>query len=251
FIKINFEPDGNFPNHEPNQLKEENYKQLIESVKKNKADIGIIFDGDADRAGFIDEKGNIIALDLVTALIADYILKEHPKQKIVYEVRSSWAVREWVEKNGGTSLLNKAGHSFIKQRMRDEEAVFGGEKSGHYFFKENFYADDAMIAATYVLNILSSSEKTFSELIKPLQIYYQSGEINSEIENKDEVIQKIEERYKDGKVMHVDGITVEFDDWWFNLRKSNTEPVIRLNLETKTKQLMEDKTAELLKIIRA
>lgn len=250
FIPLYFEPDGNFPNHEPNQLKDENYKDLIKAVKENKADIGIMFDGDADRVGFVDEQGNIIALDLITALVATHLLKEHTNEKIIYEVRSSWTVKEEIRKQKGIPILWRAGHAFIRNKMREENAIFGGEKSGHFFFRDNFYADNAMIAAMFVLNEISTLDKPFSEIMKPLQRYYNSGEINSSVDYPDEVIKKIEEHFKDGKIKHIDGLTVEFDDWWFNLRKSQTEPLIRLNLEAKSKELMEKKKEEVLGLVR-
>jgi phosphomannomutase len=249
-IKLNFEPDGHFPNHEPNQLIDKNYKQLIDAVKENNADFGIMYDGDADRVGFVDEKGEIIHLDMITALIAIHLLKERPNEKIVYEVRSSWAVREEILENKGIPLLNKSGHTNIANRMRKENAIFGGEKSGHFYFRENFFADDALIATMFLLNEVSMDERTMSEIINPLKRYHDSGEINSAVQNADEIIKKAEEKYKDGSIKHIDGITVEFEDWWFNLRKSQTEPLLRLIVEAKTKELMEEKKAELLKLIR-
>jgi phosphomannomutase len=250
YVPMYFEPDGRFPNHEPNQLKDENYKDLIASVKKNKADLGIMFDGDADRAGFVDEKGNIISLDLITALIGTNLLKSHPKEKVLFEVRSSWTTKEEIEKHGGIPILSRAGHAFIRTRMRDENAIFGGEKSGHFFFRDNFFADSAIIAAIAVMNEISASGKKFSEIMKPLQRYSNSGEINSEVENPAEIIKKVEQHYKEGKKMHVDGLTVEFKDWWFNLRMSQTEPLIRLNLEAKTKKLLDEKVKEVLALVR-
>lgn len=249
--KLYFDIDCSFPNHEANPSKEETLEELRERTVKEKADFGVAFDGDADRIAFVDENGNIVPNDLMTALISEYLLEKNKGAKILYEVRSSWAVKDEVKKYGGIPVLWKAGHALIKAKMRDEDILFGGEKSGHYFYKDFWYADSAMITFVIVLNILSKSGKRLSDLISPLRIYFDSGEINFKIVNKDGVIGKVEETFKKDakKVIHVDGLTMEFGDYWFNLRKSNTEPFIRLNLEAKTKKKMEEMRAKLKKMI--
>jgi phosphomannomutase len=248
-IPLYFDIDCSFPNHEANPLKDEAVVDLQKSVIKEKADLGIAFDGDADRAAFFDEKGRRVPADLITALLAVHFLNQKKGQKIIYEVRSSWAVKEEIVKCGGIPLLERAGHAFIRKRMRDEDAVAGGEKSGHYFFRDNFYADSAIIAALLVLQILSESGKRMSELVKPLMRYFNSGELNFEVEDKDYALEKVEDAYSDGKISKVDGITIEFDDFWFNLRKSNTEPLIRLNLEAKSEKKMKDELKKIKTII--
>jgi len=242
--------DGNFPNHESNPMKEKNTYDLQQKVISENADLGISFDGDADRVVFIDEKGKRINSDLITALISIQFLKGG-KQKILYDLRSSKIVKEVIAENKGKAMICRVGHSFIKAQLREENAVFAGELSGHYYFKDNFFTDSGVIAMVMILNLLSSENKKISELIKPLQKYFQSGEINSEVENKDLVLQKIKEKYADAKeILNIDGLSIIYEDWWFNVRKSNTEPLIRLNLEADSKELMEDKKEEVLELIR-
>jgi len=240
------EIDLSFPNHEANPLKIETLKDLQAEVKKQKADIGLAFDGDGDRVGFVDEKGNIIPMDLVTALIAE----QFPKQKIVYDVRSSKIVKETIEKIKGKPIPSRVGHYFIKKLMRQKDVIFGGEVSGHYYFKELAYTDSAVLAAIKVMNILSQSSKTFSEIMKKYQKYHKINETNFEVADKDAKIKEIEKLYKNGKISYLDGLTVEFDGWWFNLRKSNTEPLLRLNLEADSEALMKEKTKELSRLIK-
>lgn len=247
--KMYFEPDGSFPNHEANPLKEENLADLKKKVLEEKADFGIALDGDADRVFFIDEKGETIPSDFITCLIAEKVLKKH-KGKVLYDLRSSWIVKEIIEQNDGKACMSKVGHSFIKEQMRREKAVFAGELSGHLYFKDNFYTDSAIIAALEVIQIVSEKGKKLSELIKPLKKYYASGEINSEVEDKGGKMKELGEKYKNGDVSWLDGVKVDFNDWWFNVRPSNTEPLLRLNLEAKSKGLMEEKRDEVLKIIR-
>jgi len=241
--------DGNFPNHEANPLKEETLDALRKKVAAGKYDFGVAFDGDADRAGFVDEKGNIIPMDMITALVAQSVLKQE-KGVILYDLRSSWAVKEVIEENGGTPKMCRVGHAFIKQQMRDAGAVFAGELSGHYYFRDNYYTESSAMAVISVANVLSASHKPLSALIKPIQRYFASGEINSEVENTGAILKKLRVDYGSGKVVDLDGLSVEFKDWWFNVRCSNTEPLMRLNLEAKSRSLMEQKRDELLAIIR-
>lgn len=245
---IYHELDSSFPNHEANPLKTETLHDLQKKVKDEKADLGIAFDGDADRVGFVDETGNIIPMDLMTALISEDILSDK-KETILYDLRSSNAVKETIEKNGGKAVECRVGHAFIKQQMRENNAFFAGELSGHYYFKENYTAESSSLAAIYLLNLMSKTGKKPSELIKPLKKYYQSGEINSKVKDTVKVLKIIEEKYSTGKIDTLDGLKISFKDWWFSLRASNTDPVIRLNVEANTKELMEEKRDELLKLI--
>jgi len=245
------ELDGSFPNHEANPLLAETWEALQHKVKSGNYDFAIAFDGDADRAGFMDEKGNIIPMDMITALIAEMILKRDRGATIFYDLRSSWAVKELILANGGVPMMSRVGHAFIKQQMRDNDAVFAGELSGHYYFKENYYAESSSLAALYVANLISDSDAPLSELIKPIQKYFASGEINSEVKNTSEVIRILKAKYGTGQVIELDGLSVEFPDWWFNVRASNTEPLVRLNLEAKTREKMNEKRDEILHVIRS
>lgn len=245
-----FTLDGSFPNHEANPLKEENTKDLQRLVKKQKADLGIAFDGDCDRAFFITEKGERIPADFLEAFVADYLLKRYPKATVLYDIRSTWVVKETVQKAGGKAYMSKVGHAYIKKQMRETNAVFAGELAGHFYFRENFFTDSGMIAAMHVLNILCESDQPFSELIKPYLRYYQSGEINFTVKNTDNVLKEVKKLYKDGTVCEIDGIRVDYEDYWFNVRKSNTEPLIRLTLESKTSAVLKKKTKELSNIIK-
>ncbi len=242
--------DGTFPNHEANPLKTETLKILQDKVKETKADLGIAYDGDADRIGFVDEKGEIIPMDYPIALLAKEVLKKYPGALILMDLRSSNAVKETIKEAGGRVHRCRVGHSLIKKQMREEGAVFAGELSGHYFFEENSKAELPTLAALMILNLMNESRKKLSELTVNLKKYYHSGEINSEVEDKIGTINKLKEIYQDGKIDELDGVRIDFSDWWFNVRPSNTEPVLRLNLEAKTKKLMEEKKDELLKIIR-
>jgi len=248
-IPLYWELDGTFPNHEANPLKEENLHDLKVKVLENGADLGVSVDGDADRSAFVDEKGQTIGCDMVTALIAKDVLKAGPSA-IVYDLRSSWAVPEEITKNGGTPIEERVGHSFLKATMRKHDAAFGGELSGHYYFKENFYADSAIIAMVKVLNILSDTEAPFSERIKPLKRYCATGEVNFEVADKDGMIARLKEKFSDGQIKELDGLTVTYEDWWFNVRKSNTEPLLRLNLEGRTEKDMAQGKSRLLEILK-
>jgi phosphomannomutase len=250
-----FEVDGTFPNHEANPLIEENRRDIVERVKQEKADIGIAWDGDADRCFFIDGSGEFIAGDFVTALLAEAFLLKHPGAKIVYDVRASYAVKDTVKKYAGTALMNRVGHAFFKRRMREEGAIFGGEVTGHYYFRDNFHADNGFIPALLILELMSRKGQTLSELLAPLrEKYFISGEINTKVSDMHAVQRKIDglaARYTDGKVYTMDGVSVEYADWHFNVRPSNTEPLLRLNLEATTADLMAKKRDEVLAFIRA
>ena len=248
-IHMYSELDGNFPNHEANPLEEENMKDLQDAVRKEGADIGIAFDGDADRVFFTDETGEIVPCDMITALIARRLLIEEKGLKIAFDVRSSKVIGEVVSENGGSSVRCHVGHSLVKSQMRKEGIKFGGELSGHFYLEDEHYAEAPFFVIATVLEAMSEGKK-LSELINPLKRYVQSGEVNSKVEDKEGKMKALAEKYKDGKISWLDGVTVEFDDWWFNVRPSNTEPYLRLNLEANTKELMEEKRDEVLNFIR-
>lgn len=241
--------DGTFPNHEANPLHLATLADLQKKIKAGKYDFGIAFDGDADRAGFVDEKGEIIPMDLITALVAQDLLARE-KGVIFYDLRSSWAVKEVIESMGGTPMMSRVGHAFIKEQMRENNGIFAGELSGHYYFRDNYFTESSSMAAICVANIVSKSDKPLSELIKPIKRFFASGEINSTVADTGSVLVKLKEKYSDGRMFELDGVSVEYSDWWFNVRSSNTEPLIRLNLEAKNPKLMEEKRDELLGIIR-
>jgi phosphomannomutase len=243
-IEINFKHDGKFK-HEPNPLVEKNLKELKAAVKKNKCDFGVCFDGDADRMMMIDEKGNTIGCDLMTALMAPYFLEKEPKSTIVYDLRSSRVVAEEIIKHSGTPRRERVGHAFMKKALRDSHAVFGGELSGHFYYRDNFYADSAMITLVHIINIISEKDVPISELISPLKRYAGSGEINFEVEDKQTKIDELTRRYSDGQIDHLDGVTIGYKEWWFNCRPSNTEPLLRLNVEAKSKELLDEKLSEI------
>jgi len=253
--RLCFEVDGTFPNHEANPLIEKNRAHIVERVLAERADIGIAWDGDADRCFFIDGSGEFISGDFVTALLAETFLLTHPKATIVYDVRASYAVKDTVAKYGGRALMNRVGHAFFKRRMREEGAIFGGEVTGHYYFRDNCFADNGFIPALLILELMSKKERSLHDLLEPLrERYFISGEINTKVASMDVVqttLDTIADRYKDGHVYTMDGISVEYPDWHFNVRPSNTEPLLRLNLEGRTVALMEPKRVELLELIRA
>jgi phosphomannomutase len=249
-IPLFFELDGNFPNHQPSPIEKKNNLQLIEKVREVKADLGLAFDGDADRVFFIDETGKMLDSSFVTAMIAKKILEKNPNGAVVYSVTVSKAVPEFVEKMGGKAILTKVGHSFIKQVMKESSAVFGGEHSGHYYFQENFRADSGIIAALIVLEMLSESGGKMSELIREFQTYHKIEETNLKVENAAAMLEKLHARFGANLTQKFDGATFDFGDWWFNVRPSNTEPVLRLNLEAKTRKVMEEKVGEILQLIR-
>jgi phosphomannomutase len=249
-----FEVDGTFPNHEANPLIEENRRDIVERVIQQKADIGIAWDGDADRCFFIDGNGEFIAGDFITALLAEAFLIRHPGAKIVYDVRASYAVKDTAARYGGTALMNRVGHAFFKRRMREENAIFGGEVTGHYYFRDNFYADNGFIPALLILELMSRKNMTLRDLLAPLrERYFISGEINTRVGDMHKVQEKLDglaAKYQGGRVYSMDGISAEFDDWHFNVRASNTEPMLRLNLEATTEKLMAEKRDEVLSFIR-
>ncbi len=251
-IKMFFEIDGNFPGHEPNPLKPENIAALKQKVLAEKADFGVIFDGDGDRMFMVDEKGQTITGSYVTCLIAVNFLQKLPGSKILYTPIMSKAVAEVIKESGGIAVLERVGHSFIKQRMKKENVLFGGELSGHFFFRETFFAESGLSALLVALEAISKSGKKLSELIKPFRRYYAIDETNSEVADKEGKIREIESIYapKAKKASKLDGFSAYFDDWWFNVRPSGTEDLLRLNLEANTKELMLEKEEELLKMIR-
>jgi phosphomannomutase len=250
-----FEVDGTFPNHEANPLIEENRRDITERVIAEKADIGIAWDGDADRCFFIDGAGEFIAGDFVTALLAEAFLIKHPGARIVYDVRASYAVKDTAAKYGSEALMNRVGHAFFKRRMREDNAIFGGEVTGHYYFRDNFYADNGFIPALLILELMSRKGQTLRELLEPLrEKYFISGEINTKVGDMRAAQQKIDglsAKYQSGRVYTMDGVSVEYPDWHFNVRGSNTEPMVRLNLEATTQQQMEEKRDEVLAFIRS
>jgi phosphomannomutase len=252
-VKTYWEPDGTFPDHEPNPLLEENRRFIIDKVRSEGADLGIAWDGDADRCFFIDDTGEFVAGDFLTALLAASVLEKQPGADILYDVRASRAVADTVERLGGTALVNRVGHAFFKTRMRDEGGAFGGEVSGHYYFADFYNADSGTIPALLILELLSKQDKKLSELVGALRSkYFISGEINSEVQDQQAKMDEIAERYSDGEISTLDGISVDYDDWHFNVRPSNTEPLLRLNLESLVSQAdMERRRDEVLELIRS
>lgn len=245
-------PDGNFPDHEPNPLLPENREFIIRRVIDERADVGIAWDGDADRCFFIDDTGRFVDGDFLTALLAESLLQRAPGATVLYDVRASRAVRDVVRQHHGTALMNRVGHAFFKTRMRETAAIFGGEVSGHYYFQDFYCADSGTIPALLVLELLSKSGRRLSELLEPLQSrYFISGEINSTVDNAEAIMRAIERRYSDARIQHLDGLSVDYDDWHFNVRASNTEPLLRLNLESLVSEAdMERRRDEVLALIR-
>jgi len=253
-VRTYWEPDGEFPDHEPNPLLEENRRFIVDQVKAEGADLGIAWDGDADRCFFIDDTGRFVDGDFLTALLADSILrKKEPGTTILYDVRASWGVPDTVKARDGIPLVNRVGHAFFKTRMRDEGAAFGGEVSGHYYFHDFYNADSGTLPALLILELLSAEGRRMSELLEPYRSrYFISGEINTEVDDQAGRMREIEERHSDGRISHLDGVSVDYDDWHFNVRPSNTEPLLRLNLESiVSREHMEGKRDEVLGIIRA
>lgn len=245
-----FEPDASFPNHEANPIIEENRQDIIAKVKEEGADLGIAWDADADRAYFIDEKGEFIHGDFLTALLAIQMLKQNPEGHIVYDLRASNVVPDTVTLHGGHPHRQRVGHAHIKKMMREVDAVFAGEVSGHYYFKANHYMDNGFLPPLMILQLLSESDQPLSELIASLGDYYVSGEVNSKVDDQASVFARLKEKYADADQDELDGISIEYPDWRFNVRASNTEPVIRLNLEAKSQAMMEEKRDEVLALIR-
>jgi phosphomannomutase len=250
-IPMFFELDGSFPNHPPSPIEPENIAPLRQKVLEEKADLGVAFDGDADRMFLVDEKGSTLGGDIVTALVAKNMLKKEKGATILYNVPCSRIVPRIIEQNGGKPIRTPVGHALIKPLMKKYNAIFGGEHSGHFYFRKNFYADSGLIALLVCLELLSEDDKPLSQLVSSIDPYFRTGEINSRVEDIPEKLKNIESYYKDANFDHLDGLTVAYPDWWFNLRPSNTEPLIRLNLEADTEELMEQKKSEVLNLIRS
>jgi phosphomannomutase len=255
-IEMYFELDGTFPNHEANPIDPKNLQDLSKAVKKHKADIGLAFDGDADRCFLVDEKGDLVNPSALTALIADRALASDPGSTIIYNLISSRSVKEVVEENGGTAIRSRVGHSYIKKMMADTGAIFGGEHSGHFYFRDFWRADSGMLAALHALAALSESQGTLSQLLHSYNRYSSSGEINSVVGDAQSVMESIESHYLAMNLAmggittdHLDGLTVESSDWWFNVRASNTEPLLRLNVEANSDVLMKKVSTQVLALI--
>jgi phosphomannomutase len=251
-VRCYFEPDGSFPNHEPNPLLPENREFIVRKTLDERADLGVAFDGDGDRCFFVDDTGEFVPGDFVTALFAASVLEKEPGAKVIYDVRASRAVADTIEGAGGVALMNRVGHAFIKARMRKDEAAFGGEVSGHYYFRDFSQADTGVVPFLLMLELISKSGRRLSEILAPFRSrYFITGEINTPVPDVALKLQELKERYADGHVSHLDGISVDFDDWHFNVRPSNTEPLLRLNLEATSEELMEQKRDEVLEVIRS
>jgi phosphomannomutase len=250
-VRCYFEPDGSFPNHEPNPLLPENREFIVRKTLEEEADLGVAFDGDADRCFFVDDTGEFVPGDFVTALFAGSVLDKEPGAKIIYDVRASRAVPDTIESGGGTALVNRVGHAFIKARMRKEDAAFAGEVSGHYYFRDFSQADSGVVPFLLMLELISKRGR-LSEILAPLRSrYFITGELNTPVPDVALKLQELKERFADGRVSHLDGISVDYDDWHFNVRPSNTEPLLRLNLEAMSEELMEQKRDEVLEVIRS
>lgn len=247
-MPLNFDLDGNFPAHSPNPLAEGATEQISQAIKKEKANFGFIFDGDADRIFLLDEMGNFVKGDITLLLLVKYFLKKNPGVAIAYNLICSKAVPEFIRKWGGKPIRTAVGFVNVREGMRQENGIMGGEVSGHYCFKDNYYSDSAFIAFLILLQVISESGKKVSEMIKELSLYFK-GEFNFEVEKKEAILNKIKKIYSKGKQNYLDGVSVEYDDWWFNLRSSQTEPVLRLTIEAKSKKLLEEKKKELTKLI--
>jgi phosphomannomutase len=252
-VRCYFDPDGSFPNHEPNPLLPENREFIVRKTLEEGADLGIAFDGDADRCFFVDDSGEFVPGDFATALLAELILEKEPGAKIIYDVRASWAVPETIERAGGVPLVNRVGHAYIKHRMRKEDATFGGEVSGHYYFREFSQADSGVVPFLLMLELVSKRAQKLSEILHPYrERYFLTGELNTPVADVALKLQELKERYAtEGTVSHLDGVSVDADGWHFNVRPSNTEPLLRLNLEARSQDLMKAKRDEVLSVIRS
>ena len=253
-VECYFEPDGSFPNHEPNPLLPENRAFIVEKTRSEGADLGVAYDGDADRCFFVDDGGEFVPGDFITALLAQAMLAKEPGATVIYDVRASWAVPRAIEDAGGIPLVNRVGHAFIKHRMREENALFAGEVSAHYYFRDFTQADTGVVPFLVMLELLSREARPLSGLLAPFRSrYFITGEINTPVADVTAKLRELEERYgaEGGRVSHLDGVSVDFDDWHFNVRPSNTEPLLRLNLEALAEPLMEAKRDEVLELIRA
>src|SRR5712691_3019580 len=251
-VRCYFEPDGGFPNHEPNPLLPENREFIVAKTLEEGADFGVAFDGDADRCFFVDDAGEFVPGDFATALFAESILAREPGAKVIYDVRASWAVPEAIEQAGGVPLVNRVGHAYIKHRMRQEGALFAGEVSGHYYFREFCQADSGVVPFLLMLEIVSRKGEKLSEILRPFrERYFITGELNTPVPDVSLKLQELKERLgPEGALSHLDGISVDAPDWHMNVRPSNTEPLLRLNLEALSRELMELKRDEVLALIR-
>jgi phosphomannomutase len=253
-VRCYFEPDGSFPNHEPNPLLPENREFIVERTRAEGAQLGVAYDGDADRCFFVDDTGEFVPGDFVTALLARAMLEKEPGAKIIYDVRASWAVPRAIEEAGGVALINRVGHAFIKERMRKDDALFAGEVSAHYYFRDFSQADTGVVPFLVMVELLSRADRPLSELLAPYrERYFLTGELNTPVADVALKLQEIKERYTaaGGRISHLDGVSVDFDDWHFNVRPSNTEPLLRLNLEALSEPLLEEKRDEVLELIRS
>jgi phosphomannomutase len=248
-IPLYFELDGSFPHHEANPLKEENLRDLIAQVKESGADLGVAFDGDADRAAFIDEQGAAVGSDLMTGLIGGELLEREPGKAVLYDLRSSRAVAEYITEKGGVPVRERVGHSFMKATLRKRDGIFGGELAGHYYFRDHYYADCALLAMVEVLNLLRQTARPLSALVAPLRRYSKSPEINFVVTDKEGKMAELAAHFHDAEIDHLDGITVSYPDWWANVRPSNTEPYLRLVLEARTAEELARREAEIVAIL--
>jgi phosphomannomutase len=250
-VTCHFEPDGTFPNHEPNPLLPENREFIVRKTTEAGADLGVAYDGDGDRCFFVDDTGEFVPGDFVTALLAQAILEREGGGKVIYDVRASRAVPEAIERAGGEALVNRVGHAYIKHRMREEGAVFGGEVSAHYYFRDFSQADSGVVPFLLMLELISRRGRRLSELLAPFrERFFITGELNTPVADVSAKLRELEKRYADGRISHLDGVSVDYDDWHFNVRPSNTEPLLRLNLEATSQALMEEKRDEVIGLIR-
>ena len=248
-IELYFELDGTFPNHEANPLNLDNLRDLTALVRSSGADLGICFDGDADRSGFVDETGEPVGSDIITALIGGELLESEPGKHVVFDLRSSRAVAEYIEEKGGIPVRERVGHSFMKATLRKHQGIFGGELAGHYYFRDTYNADSAILAVIEILNLLRQSGESMSAVAAPLLRYAKSPEINFQVEDKQGKMDELAAHYADGELDHLDGITIQYPDWWFNVRPSNTEPYLRLVLEAATAEDLAKRQAELVAML--
>jgi len=249
-IPLYFELDGSFPNHPASPIEPENMADVQRAVRDSKADLGAAFDGDADRVFITDERGELVGGDMVTALVADMLLRSHPGATVLYNLICSRGVPELISRRGGVGVRTRVGHSIIKAVMRERDAVFGGEHSGHFYFRDHYFADSGLIALLVVLELISRENKPVSELLTPLDRRFRSGEINSRVDDVPKKLEELVATYSDAEIDRLDGVTIQYPDWWFNVRPSNTEPLLRLNVEADRRDLLEKKRDEVLKIIR-
>ena len=249
-VPLYMELDGTFPNHPADPIEPANQRDLMRTVSEYSADLGLAFDGDADRVFLVDERAQGVSGSLVTALVAKGMLEHHPGENVVHNVICSWVVPEVIREYGGVPVRARVGHSFIKAVMAETRAIFGGEHSGHYYFRDHYRADSGLVAAMVVMDQMSKAGEPLSNLLAPFRRYFDSGEINTRVADQQAVISKVASSYSEGRQDRLDGLTVEFDDWWFNVRPSNTEPLLRLNVEARTPDLLKDRTEEVLALIR-